>query len=150
MRLEIHEWTGEGYKPKVLTPKWMTAILNWEPSCDLQNASEIEVHKNTDEVFVLWRGKGALYILEEEGIRIEDMKPGVIYNVPAGVWHGCLGSRDASWIIVENRDTHLYDTEVRKLDSEEIQMIHALAPIWCWDISSYPIDLNKENNRQNW
>lgn len=131
MKLEIYEWNGEGYKPLVLTPRWMTALLNWEPSYDLQNASEIEVHKNTDEVFVLWRGKGALYVLEEDGIHVEDLKPGVVYNVPAGVWHGCLGSRDVSWIIVEDRDTNLYDTEVRKMTDEELHQLRIKAPAWC-------------------
>lgn len=145
MPIVHHEWTGIGYKPLVFTPSWMTAILNWEPGCDLQNVSEIEVHHNTDEVFVLWRGHGALYILENGLIQVEDMRPGVIYNVPAGVWHGCLGSVDVSWVIMENRDTHLYDTEVRKLNSIEIQMIHEQAPAWCRDAPDERIDTNREN-----
>lgn len=149
MAIEIYEWNGEGYKPLVLTPKWMTALLNWEPSYDLQNAFEIEVHKHTDEVFVLWRGKGALYVLEEDGIHVEDLKPGVVYNVPAGVWHGCLGSRDASWVIVENRDTHLFDTDVRKLNLEEIQMLHAQAPLWCRNVSGDAIDSRMDKYNLN-
>lgn len=146
MPVENHEWTGIGYKPLVFTPSWMTAILNWEPGCDLQNVSEIEVHRNTDEVFVLWRGHGALFFLENDVIQVVDMKPGVIYNVPAGVWHGCLGSVDVSWIIMENRDTHLYDTELRKLNSNEIQMIHEQAPAWCRDVPNDGKDSNGEKN----
>ena len=130
--LEIHEWNGEGYKPLVFTSQWMAAILNWQPLYDLANADEIEVHQHTDEVFVLWRGRGALYYLAENGqLEVQDLQPGVIYNVPAGVWHGCLGSRDVSWIIVENRDTHLNDTTVRKLNAQERQTLRQKAPSWC-------------------
>ncbi|GAB4482204.1 MAG: hypothetical protein Kow0088_25000 [Anaerolineales bacterium] len=130
--IEIYEWNGEGYKPLVFTPQWMAAILNWQPLYDLANADEIEVHQQTDEVFVLWRGQGALYYLNEEGqLEVQDLKPGVIYNVPAGVWHGCVGSRDVSWIIVENRDTHLHDTTVRKMNEAELRALRQKAPAWC-------------------
>lgn len=88
--IEIHEWNGEGYKPLVFTPQWMAAILNWQPLYELANADEIEVHQKTDEVFVLWRGRGALYYLSADGeLEVQDLQPGVVYNVPAGVWHGC-------------------------------------------------------------
>ncbi len=129
--IEIHIWDGEGYQPLVFTPQWMAAILNWQPLYDLDNADEIEVHQHTDEVFVLWRGRGALYFLTEEGtLEVQDLEPGVIYNVPAGVWHGCLGNREASWIIVENRDTHLNDTTVRKMSDPERQTLRQKAPQW--------------------
>lgn len=128
--LEIFEYADEGYKPLVFFDGWQVALLNWEPCFDLPQAKEIEVHKDTDEVFVLWRGRGALFIKEGEGIRVEDLKPGVIYNVPAGVWHGCLASRDVSWIIVENRDTHLHDTELRSLTELELQQIQRQLPEW--------------------
>jgi len=109
----------------------MPAILNWQPLYDKANADEIEVHQHTDEVFVLWRGRGALYYLTKNGqLEVQDLQPGVIYNVPAGVWHGCLGSRDVSWIIVENCDTHLNDTTVRKMNEQEQQTLRQKAPSW--------------------
>jgi mannose-6-phosphate isomerase-like protein (cupin superfamily) len=112
----------------------MAAILNWQPAYDLANADEIEVHRETDEVFVLWRGKGALYYLTAEGqLEVQDLQPGLLVNVPAGVWHGCLGNREVSWIIVENRDTHLHDTTVRKMTERELQTLRQKAPAWCRD-----------------
>jgi hypothetical protein len=58
------------------------------------------------------------------------MQPGVVYNVPAGVWHNLLASRDASWIIVENRDTHLGDTQLRQMTPAEWSQLRPLLPEW--------------------
>jgi hypothetical protein len=128
--LQIFNWQGVGYQPLVFSHDWQVAILNWEPVFDLDNAGEIERHNLTDEVFILWRGRGALFVAEPAGLRIEDMQPGVLYNVPRGVWHNLLATPDASWIIVENRDTHLHDTEIRKLTSDELAQLKENRPPW--------------------
>ena len=59
-----------------------------------------------------------------------DMRPGVVYNVIKGTWHCNLSSRDASWIIVENKDTHLNDTQLRPLEDEELALIRRQLPAW--------------------
>lgn len=128
--LQIFDWQGVGYRPLVFSHDWQVAILNWEPLFDLDKLSEIERHNQTDEVFILWRGRGALFVAGPEGLRIEDMRPGVVYNVPRGVWHNLLATPDASWIIVENRDTHLHDTEIRQLTAVEIGQLKANLPSW--------------------
>jgi mannose-6-phosphate isomerase-like protein (cupin superfamily) len=128
--LEIHTYTGSGYKPLVFFDGWQVAHLNWEPIYELENAGEIERHNQTDEVFVLWRGRAALFVSTPEGFCLEDMQPGVIYNVPRGVWHALLSTKDAAWIIVENRDTHLHDTEIRRMSDAELRQLHTGAPDW--------------------
>ena len=55
---------------------------------------------------------------------------GVVYNVRAGVWHNLVSTRDATWIIVENRDTHLDDCEYRQLVPEERAQLDASLPDW--------------------
>jgi hypothetical protein len=61
---------------------------------------------------------------------VADIRPGVIYNVPKGVWHGLLATRDASWIIVEDRDTHLHDTEIRQMNADELRQLRTNLPEW--------------------
>jgi mannose-6-phosphate isomerase-like protein (cupin superfamily) len=128
--LEILNYIKEGYKPLVFSADWQVALLNWEPICDLENAGEIERHVHTDEVFVLWKGRGLLFVATPQGLQVEDMQPGVIYNVRRGVWHNLLSTRDASWIIVENRDTHLHDTEIRQMTGDEWHTLNENIPEW--------------------
>ena len=128
--LEIHTYNGIGYQPLVFSDGWQAALLNWEPIFDLANAGEIERHNQTDEVFVLWRGRAVIFVSDGERLQVEEMQAGAIYNVPRGVWHNLLARRDASWIIVENRDTHLGDTELRQMNPVEWAQLRALLPAW--------------------
>jgi mannose-6-phosphate isomerase-like protein (cupin superfamily) len=125
--LESYEWDGLGYQPLLLQPNWMVSLLNWEPASERTNLKEIERHNHTDEVFVLLKGRSILFVQnDEEQLEAFDLKPGVIYNVPQGVWHNLLASREATLLIVENRDTHLYDTEIRPITSEELSQLDEL------------------------
>jgi len=128
--LEVHEWNGVGYQPFVFSHDWMVSILNWEPIFDLEKIGEVERHNQTDEVFVLTKGKAVLFTIDEQGLQITVMKPGVIYNVLKGVWHNLTSTRDASWIIIENRDTHLNDCEFRQLSNEELTHLKTNLPEW--------------------
>ena len=128
--LQVLGWENEGYAPLVFSQGWQTAILNWEPGADESAVYRVERHNLTDEVFILWRGSGALVIAEPDGIRLVDAVPGVIYNVTIGTWHTVIGTRDSSWIIVENRDTHLHDTEYRDMTAEELASFMQQLPMW--------------------
>jgi mannose-6-phosphate isomerase-like protein (cupin superfamily) len=128
--VEVHAWEQAGYQPLVFTPAWMIALLNWEPAMDLANAHEIERHVQTDEVFVLVRGQAALYTASPAGFELIELQPGRLYNVTAGTWHNLLATRQAAFVIIENRDTHLQDTELRPLEAAERQQLLSLAPQW--------------------
>ncbi len=128
--LQILPYTEQGYAPLVFSQGWQTAILNWEPGADVEAVYRVERHNLTDEVFILWRGSGALVIAEPEGIRVVDAVPGVTYNVTIGTWHTVIGTRDSSWIIVENKDTHLGDTEYRDMTHEELDGFMSQLPAW--------------------
>jgi mannose-6-phosphate isomerase-like protein (cupin superfamily) len=128
--LQIHKWDQEAYAPLVFSAGWQTAILNWEPGAEVDAIYRVERHNFTDEVFILWRGSGALVIAEPTGIRVVDAFPGVVYNVTIGTWHTVIGSRDSSWIIVENKDTHLHDTEYRDMSAEELNSFLNQLPAW--------------------
>lgn len=129
--LETYEWTGEGFEPLVFTEHWQAALLNWEPLFDRANLDEIERHNHTDEVFVLLRGRAVLFTRPEGGeLQAVEMTGGNIYKVPAGVWHNIVATRDVSFLIVENRDTHLRDTEIRPISADELAQLDALLPAW--------------------
>jgi hypothetical protein len=130
MGQEMYEWTDQGYSPLVFSHDWQVALLNWEPIFDLDKMGEIERHNNTDEVFVLIKGRAVLFSIDKEGLQVSDMHPGAIYNVLKGAWHNLISSRDATWIIVENRGTHLTDVETRLLTPEEKSDIQECLPEW--------------------
>jgi len=129
--LETYEWAGEGFAPLVFTEGWQAALLNWEPLFDRRNLDEIERHNHTDEVFVLLRGHAVLFTRADGGaLEAVEMEAGKIYNVPAGIWHNLVATRDARFLIVENRDTHLGDTEIRPITAEELAQLDAQLPAW--------------------
>jgi mannose-6-phosphate isomerase-like protein (cupin superfamily) len=129
--IERHDWREEGYRPLVHYGGWQVALLNHDASMDLANLGQIERHKETDEVFVLVSGRACLYARREDGpMAVEDLKPGVVYNIPRGVWHNLLAAPEASLVIVEDRGTDLSDTEIRPLSDSEAGDIRAALPAW--------------------
>lgn len=128
--IDIYTWDEPGYQPLVLSHDWQVALLNADANCMLENLGRIERHNHTDEVFILSHGQSALLVRNESESKVIDMQPGVIYNVPCSVWHTLLSSPDASWIIVENRNTHLNDNEVRQMTSTEKDLFIAQIPVW--------------------
>lgn len=129
--LEVYDWSGEGFAPLVFTEGWQAALLNWEPLFDRRNLNEIERHNHTDEVFVLLRGSALLFTRPDGGaLAAVEMEAGKIYNVPAGIWHNLVATRDVRFLIVENRDTHLHDTEIRPITAAELAQLDAQLPAW--------------------
>lgn len=128
--VESYEWHGPGYQPLVFFDGWQVAVLNWEAALNPARISEIERHVETDEVFILGQGHAALYTEIDHEIHMQDLKMSVIYNVPKGLWHNLVVSNDAILWIVENKDTHLHDTELRALTSFELDHVHRILPDW--------------------
>jgi len=128
--LQVQRHSAEGYAPLVFSAGWQAAILNWEPPIDLASLSEIERHAQTDEVFVLWRGRAALFVQTGANIALADLEPGAVYTVTRGTWHNLVASRDVSLVIVENRDTHVLDTQLRPLEPQELAQVRAQLPEW--------------------
>ncbi len=54
----------------------------------------------------------------------------MVYNVPQGVWHNLLASQDAFWIIVENRDTDMNNSDLRQMTPAEWDQLRAALPGW--------------------
>jgi ureidoglycolate hydrolase len=120
--LQIRDYDGNGFKPLITYSNWRVGILRYLDDIHPDNNSTMERHTETDEVFVLTRGRGILIIggngLEVVGICLQTMEPGKVYNVRRNTWHTVLLSRDASVLIVENHDTGKQNSEFISLSSE--------------------------------
>ena len=63
--IEIYKYSGAGYKPLIYSHDWMVALLNYEDIMGLDKAVDIERHVQTDEVFILLKGRATFYLVAE-------------------------------------------------------------------------------------
>ncbi len=126
--LDIIEYTQEGYKPLIDCNGWRVAFLRYLDELQPQNITYLERHMQTDEVFVLLGGEVTIMMGDGDqtvaGVYGVPMQPGKLYNVKRGAWHGVLMSKDATILLVENRDTGKDNTEYFYL-TPEIRAIYA-------------------------
>ena len=116
--IEAYYCKEKGYHPFLIRDGWQVAQLNYVEKHGLDDIDQIEVHNQTDEVFIL---------LEQEDIHFncQYMKPGVTYNIPAGTWHEIAMKVDAEIIIVERSDTHKQDCSYLKLTVSQQQELYS-------------------------
>lgn len=120
--LEICEFTGIGYKPLIDFGTWRVAILNYIDELIPGEIARVERHLETDEVFVLLAGQAVLFMGEGDPevtqLHPQVMEPGKMYNVKRNAWHTNVLSRDASILLIENRDTGTANTEYAPLTTD--------------------------------
>ena len=125
--LEVREHKGDGYLPLVDFKAWRVAVLNFAEELRPENLTRMQRHNETDEVFVLLRGRAILFVGEggEEitGIHGENLEPHRLYNVKQRVWHHHTLSEDAMVLVVENRDTTYDNSPFRSLSPSQHQEI---------------------------
>ncbi len=121
--LEISQYSGEGYLPLVDYGDWRVAILRYIYELEPQNLTKMQRHNQTDEVFVLLAGRCILFLGEGDDtvtrIHAQDMEPLKLYNVKRARWHTHTLSKDASVLIVENRDTTTQNSPEIELDPNQ-------------------------------
>lgn len=111
--VEILNFSGEGYMPLVSYNGWRVAIINYKESLEIECFDSMEMHTETDEVFIPIKGKSTLYA--GDSIRKIEMEEGKIYNVRKNVWHHICMSKDACVAVVENEDTGKKNTVYKKI-----------------------------------
>jgi mannose-6-phosphate isomerase-like protein (cupin superfamily) len=129
--LEIREYTDPGYRPVIDFETWRVAILNYLDEIHPGRIDSVERHNETDEVFVMLKGQGILFLGEGE-VQVERIYPqvmesGKIYNVKRGVWHTVVLSRDGSVLIVENRNTSRENSDYSLLEPKQQILIFETA-----------------------
>jgi hypothetical protein len=133
--LQVSEYAGEGYLPLVDYADWRVAILRYIDELEPQNLATMQRHDETDEVFVLLAGRCILFLgagaEQVSEIHAQDMEPLKLYNVKRGCWHTHTLSRDATVLIVENRDTAAHNSPEIALDDEQrAKIIELTNLIW--------------------
>lgn len=127
--IERYYHDGNGYNPFLVRDGWQVAQLNYVEKHGLEDIDQIEVHNETDEVFILFKGKAVLVeaVLEQDTISFccLRMTPGVTYNIPAGIWHEIAMEQDAEIIIVERSDTHKQDCSYKQLTKSHKQVLYS-------------------------
>jgi hypothetical protein len=107
--LDITEYTDIGYQPLVVYGAWRVAILNYIDELLPEHIGTLQRHDNTDEIFVLLKGRCILFVGAGTNrvteIFAEDMQPLKLYNMKRGTWHSHTLDRDATVLIIENDDT---------------------------------------------
>ena len=58
--IETYFHSGEGYNPFLVREGWQVAQLNYLPGHGFDEIEQIEVHRETDEVFILFKGDAIL------------------------------------------------------------------------------------------
>ncbi len=129
--LEIREYTGPGYQPVVDFETWRVAILSYLDEIHPGRIESVERHNETDEVFVMLKGLGILFLGEGE-MQVERIYPqvmefGKVYNVKRGVWHTVVLSPDAAILIVENQNTSRENSDYSLLEPKQRTLIFETA-----------------------
>ena len=122
--IETYSTNEEGYHPFLIREGWQVAQLNYIEDQHINNIDKIEVHRNTDEVFVLLKGKSILITVEmingEPTFKADVMRPHVTYNIPQNVWHNIAMEKGSEVLIIEKSNTHLNDVEYIHLTEKQI------------------------------
>ncbi len=129
--LEVREVTDPGYKPVFDYETWRVAILNYLDEIHPERIVSMERHNETDEVFVLLKGKGILFFGDGGdrigSVRFQVMQPRKIYNIKRSVWHTIVLSRSGSVLIVENQSTNRENSDYGPLDPGQRDLILKLS-----------------------
>ncbi len=129
--IEIREFHGKGYQPLIDFGEWRVAQLRYLDEIQPDRIDSMERHSETDEVFVLLRGRGVLIVGGRASrvgvIHPQVLQPEKIYNVKRGVWHTILLSREACVLLVENRDTGRHNSEYCSLSPGQRRQIMDIA-----------------------
>jgi len=142
--LQIKEYDGEGYKPLIDFGAWRVAYLRFIDELIPENIHRLERHLETDEVFVLLEGQAVLFLgegeKEIEKVDFQVLQPGRLYNVRQKAWHTCVLSRNATILLVENKDTGSTNTDYIELNPQQRRSIAEIT-------SAHILEWRKQDNK---
>ena len=127
--LEIKEHNKNGLATLVNGGNWDVLMLNYLPRLGHGGVTQLHMHSETKETFVLLAGK--VMLLTATGVEAPEeisgvmMETGKTYTVDAGRWHGNIMSEDAKLLLVENSYTTADNTFRKELTPA--QCAHVLA-----------------------
>ncbi len=130
MEIQSFEYKGEGLTRVYENAAWMVGIKNWKPANDISGIDCLERHNATDELFILLAGSCTLLSAEEGpgglAIKATAMEPMKVYNIPRGLWHNTVTTKDVKLILVEDSATGSANSDVLPLTPERIATVREL------------------------
>lgn len=113
--IESYEIKDNGYHPFIIREGWQVAQLNYMPEQHIDAITRLDVHHETDEVFILLKGDAVLIAASIENGNVEYemelMQCYRTYNIPKHRWHNIAMKEGCELIIVEKSNTHISDFE---------------------------------------
>ena len=133
--LEVRQYTDIGYRPIVDFGAWRVAVLNFIDELLPERLGSMQRHDETDEVFVLLRGRCILFLGEGQDavtrIHAQDLSARKAYNVKRGAWHTHTLSEDAMVLIIENVDTSDRNSPHAVLSHEHrLEIVRLTRSLW--------------------
>ncbi len=124
------QYNGEGIGGELAANNYLCSFLNYLPRLVPERVVTMQKHTESDETFVLLKGKAALFLADGQAkpdniyfIKLEKEKS---YTVPRGVWHAPIMSEDAKIFLVENNHTIESNSPRVGLTEEQIKMVREL------------------------
>ena len=122
--IESYSVKKAGFSPFLIREGWQVAQLNFIEDQHINNIDKIEVHHDTDEVFILLKGRAVLISVDIKNdvltFSADLLKPFITYNVPKNVWHNIAMEEGCKILIVEKSNTHVNDVEYLQLNNTQI------------------------------
>ena len=123
--VETYSYDLLGYQKLFSFQSWRIAVLNYIDELDVDQIHFVEMHNDTDEVFVLLEGScklifGSVVDGILQGFESIILEKNRVYRIPKGIYHTHTLSHDAKLLIVEEENTsyenspRIYFDEVQK------------------------------------
>ena len=130
MEILQYAFEGEGMTRVFENAKWMVGIKNWKPMNDIANINNLERHNETDELFILLKGRCTLLYANEteNGLKLGavEMEPLKVYNIPRTLWHNTVTEHDTKLALIEDSSTGAANSDNLDLTPEQIAQVHQL------------------------
>lgn len=128
--VEEAAYFGDGYQPILDFHGWRVAVLRDTESVRAETLTQVERHRETNEVFILTEGQADLIIFDGGDLLsgepfVFPMELNVAYNIQEGVWHHCVLSEDAHIVLFERTNTSLENSDYAALTPEQIESIQS-------------------------
>lgn len=128
--IEEHCDLNEGYHPFIIKGGWQLAKLNYTAAQHIENIHQLDVHLETDELFVAIKGRAVLIAAEiidnTPHFEVITMKINEIYNIPKNVWHNIAMEKGSEVLIAEKANTHISDFKHWPLQENQRKALHQM------------------------
>lgn len=108
----------EGFDIVFKNEKFKCAFIKHSKAYSFGKVYEMKRHNETDEIFVLLKGKAVMLTMEEGKFLETELEKNTAYSVQSGTWHYLALSGDAQVFVTENADTDSSNTDIIELGEE--------------------------------